>query len=208
MDLHRDIKKATMAKIARYSPSLKSRSMNYMESILEDDICLLLDFDQTVETFVTQPVSFFYKDTRGYWRRYTPDLLIKRNSGVYEFAEIKPKYKALKPEFVIKHEVHKRVIAEQTGKDLLLLTEPELNPKRLVQLDQLAHFHDYDRNLEAEDVVIDYLGNRNRAKLSELAKVSTQFNAPDFYPMVMLAHQVLRCVSDEVVKMHSLAEVA
>lgn len=208
MALARQINKANIAKIARNSYSPKSRSMQYMESLNETDICLVLDFDPEIESYVTQPDSFINDTNEPGWRRVTPDLLIQYKNGESVFGECKPQVKTHSQTFHDQHARHKRIIEERTGRKLTLFTEPQLAPLRLTQLRQLKIYCNCEALSEVNEAVYAYLDTVGQAALGELEPTCQAFAAPDYYPMVMLAHQCIRCVSAEVITRSTLVEVA
>ena len=157
MALARQINKATIVKIARNSYSPKSSSMQYMESILESDVCLTLDFDPKVESYVTQPDSFININNEPGWKRYTPDGLIKFTDGSHAFFETKPEFKTWSDDFKKKHELHKRIVKEQTGHELILFTEKQLSPGKLIQYSQLVVYCKCESLSEVNEVVLDHL---------------------------------------------------
>lgn len=208
MALARQINKANIAKIARNSYSPKSSSMQYMESLNESDICLVLDFDPEIESYVTQPDSFINETNEPGWRRVTPDLLIQYKNGDSVFGECKPQVKTHSQTFQDQHARHKRIIKERTGRDLILFTEPELAPLRLTQLRQLKIYCNCEALSEVNEAVCGFLDTVGQAALGELEPICQAFAAPEYYPMVMLAHQCIRCVNAEVITRRSLVEVA
>jgi hypothetical protein len=60
------------------------------ESRLEAARALQLEFDSNVTSYRSQPLRIFTPDTH-----YVPDFLIKRNDGLYEFNEVKPRAKLI-----------------------------------------------------------------------------------------------------------------
>lgn len=83
-------------KFNRFFNAFKSKSVQRPDSYLE--VCALreLEFDDTVETYQAQPASFVY-ELEGKITRYTPDFLIKKKDGSYEFRELKVAHRFLDP---------------------------------------------------------------------------------------------------------------
>lgn len=206
MALARQINKATIVKIARNSFSLKSNSMQYMESMTESDVCLLLDFDPDVESYCTQPDSFHNDTNEPGWRRYTPDVLVKYKDGSFVFIEIKPHSKTQSEQFLTKHALHKRIIQERTGHKLKLFTEPQVPKHKLTQCHQLKVFFHCELITNVNEAVYMFLAEVGSATLGEIETLCVKRGAPNNYPMVMLAHQLLRCVDVEVITRGSRVE--
>lgn len=58
--------------------------------MLEQDALLVMEFDDDIAGYKTQPLSIQYKDALGNICRYTPDYLFKRKSdGGFGFKEVK-----------------------------------------------------------------------------------------------------------------------
>lgn len=208
MGLSRQINKATRAKIARNSYSIKTGSMQFIESMTENDVCLSMDFNPEVKAYSTQPDSFHNETNRGGWRRYTPDVLIEYENN-YDFAEVKPEDLTQSDSFKQKYALHQKVVREHSGQELKLLTEPQVHPRTLTQWRQLKAYYRFDALPEVNQEVLQFLSNNsNTARLSDIDKICQKHNAPDFYPMVMLAHQVIRCVHPEVITRETLVEIA
>ncbi len=208
MSLNRQINKATTMKIARNDYCITTRSMQYMESMLESDVCLMLDFDKTVTAFTTQPESLLNPSMEGNWRQYTPDLLIEYGSD-YKRGETKPEARTHSDKFKQKHALHKSIVREQTGTELELFTEPDVHPQRLIQLRQLKAFHRFEAIPTLNQQIIQFIESRGGvAKLEELESICEQHKAWVSYPMVMLAHQVIRSVAPHVITRSTVVEVA
>jgi hypothetical protein len=207
MALARQINKATIVKIARNNYSPKSSSMQFMESMTESDVCLLLDFDPAVESYCTQPDSFHNETKEPGWRRYTPDLLVKYKDGSFDFQEVKPESKTQSEQFHFKHALHQRIIQEQTGHTLKLVIEPQVPQHRLTQCRQLKGYYHCELMPCVNDAVCTYIAGIGYAELSAVEALCVKCGAPNNYPMVMLAHQLLRCVEAEIITRRSLVEV-
>lgn len=69
--------------------SLKNSNTQWCESLLERDYLLSLEFDESVERYLSQPSSFLYIDKNGQDKRYTPDTLV-RTTKEDLLKEVKP----------------------------------------------------------------------------------------------------------------------
>jgi hypothetical protein len=65
------------SKPIRHFYSIKNQARFWCESLLERDALLVMEFDDTVEAYKAQPVSFTYSTVSGKIARYTPDQLVK-----------------------------------------------------------------------------------------------------------------------------------
>ncbi|MFD3301447.1 TnsA endonuclease N-terminal domain-containing protein [Aquipseudomonas alcaligenes] len=82
--------KGVWSKPIRHFYSVKNLARFWCESLLERDALLALEFDEAVESYKAQPVSFAYTAINGKPARYTPDQLVKfKDDRGYQFREIK-----------------------------------------------------------------------------------------------------------------------
>lgn len=72
--------------------SIKMNAMLWFESLLEEAMMYLLDFDPDVQRFKEQPCHIRYRH-EGKVHRYTPDLLVERSDEI-QIIEVKPRNKA------------------------------------------------------------------------------------------------------------------
>ncbi|WP_411992066.1 TnsA endonuclease N-terminal domain-containing protein [Agarivorans sp. DSG3-1] len=211
MSLSRQINKATTAKIARNSFSIKTGSMQYTESLNETDVCLALEFNPAVKAYTTQPDSFINTSGRGGWRRYTPDVLAEfysDDNDDFRFLEIKPEVLTHSESFKQKFALHQRIVKEHSGLELELIVEPAVHPHTLTQWRQLKAYYRYETCKVFNQHVCQFISENGKAiTLRELELFCQIEDVPDFYPLVMLAHQVLHCVHPEVITRETLIEV-
>lgn len=73
--------------------SVKMNTMLWFESLLEEALMYLLDFDPSVKRFKEQPCRIRYI-LNGKIRRYTPDILVER-ADEKQIIEVKPKKKVV-----------------------------------------------------------------------------------------------------------------
>ena len=136
-----------LARTSRVRPSIKyySRkavSLNYCESILEMDGCLRLEFDDSVQRFLTQPFSLkLIINNR--LVRYTPDILIEFVDGSYALVEVKPSKKIKEKKLASKLETIRNFCLNELGIPFHILTEKEIHQgKYIANLQQLYPFKD------------------------------------------------------------------
>lgn len=105
--------------------SLKCARTLELESGLEYDRAIMLEFDPTVIIFQEQPFTLEYADDCGEIRIAYPDLLVFRDDGSSVIEEIKPSSKAANPEIKRKFELEKNAL-EQHGYGFAIVTELEI----------------------------------------------------------------------------------
>lgn len=103
----------------------KNDSTRFCDSELEVARLLLLEFEDDVIAYNTQPASFTYL-VNGKNRRYTPDLIIShKHKGVY-FEEIKPKDKLGSQKNIEKFDILSKAFAAISDNGLKLVTEEQI----------------------------------------------------------------------------------
>jgi len=88
--LQREFPSSSRVRPIIWFPSLKNAQSMYCDSKLERDYLIHLEFDESVERYVTQPLSIAYLSERDKPTRYTPDLLIKYVDSNRIYGEVKP----------------------------------------------------------------------------------------------------------------------
>jgi hypothetical protein len=87
---------------SRYFPSKLNNKTMRAESMFEINGMYFLEFDDSVAQYQSQPSSFVYEDD-GKEKRYTPDFLIVKHTGEYQFIELKPYKFTQNNSFLHKH---------------------------------------------------------------------------------------------------------
>jgi hypothetical protein len=110
----------------------------HAESMLEHDFFCILDFDQRVEKYKEQAVVVPWKDSKGRFRRYTPDVLVKFRSSEHheDQAHVLSTIFEIKPYPVVKHNWAKlaekirgiKKTLDGTGVEFKLVTERQIKP--------------------------------------------------------------------------------
>lgn len=112
------------------------------ESLLERDYMILLEFDETVESFEEQPVKIPFK--KGI-KPYVPDILIHYKSGrrLPLLAEVKTKadLERNRDKYTPKFEVA-RIFAREKGWEFGVVTEDQIRVPRLKTLKFLRAYYD------------------------------------------------------------------
>lgn len=207
MNLNRTINKANTHRIAANSYSFKNRCTLPKESLHEKNIGCSLEFNKDINRYTTQPLTFMNSAGEPGWRQYTPDLLIEYHDGTLEFGEIKLFSMTQKESFQSKFELHKRVVKERTGKDLVIFSEENLSLEQIVQYKQLKPFLDIQRVPEVDAQVIDLLKNK-RLTLREIQALVVELGVLPQYAMALIAQDLLKTVDLTIVKRDSLVELS
>lgn len=112
-----------------------------------------------------------------------------------------------KESFQSKFELHKRVVKERTGKDLVIFSEENLSLEQIVQYKQLKPFLDIQRVPEVDAQVIDLLKNK-RLTLREIQALVVELGVLPQYAMALIAQDLLKTVDLTIVKRDSLVELS
>ena len=124
--LTRKIKKSHISVTGYFSSYKNKRQINF-ESKLEHDFYLLLEFDETVKSYIEQPfkVYYIYQDKK---RRYTPDTLVNYIDGIQKVFEVKPLFKIQNDvELQEKIELQKQKIKEEKNLELCIFTDANID---------------------------------------------------------------------------------
>jgi hypothetical protein len=105
--------------------SIKNNATRFCDSELEVARLLLLEFDDDIISYNTQPSSFFYT-AYGKQKRYSPDSIIQhRLKGVY-FEEVKPRNKLDKEVNIEKFKLLSQFFMNICNNELSLVSEKEI----------------------------------------------------------------------------------
>ncbi len=132
-----------------YIPSSKGPRIQRAESMLEQEFLTLLDYDSRVEGFQSQPFTIRWKDSKGRWRDYTPDVVVTYTTAamaadrslkttVVELklrAELKVKWEELRPK--LRAGVS---WAKLYGCRFSIVTDKEVRTPYLVNVQHLTHY--------------------------------------------------------------------
>lgn len=132
-----------------YIPSSKGPRVQQAESLLEQEYLTLLDFDNRVRGFQSQPFSIRWKHPNGRWREYTPDVIVSYTGAAMAaqpwlrttVVEVKPrevlaaKWDEMKPRF-------KAAIAwaRLYGCRFQIITDKEIRTPYLQNVQHLTHY--------------------------------------------------------------------
>lgn len=135
----------------------RGRSVAF-ESALERDFILMMDWDRDVLRISEQPFKVPYTDGRGRKREYTPDFLVRYDTGewgLYEVkyrADIRENWRLLKPKFkgALRH-------AKENGMRFSIMTEIEIRTPYLQNINFLRRYRYLERDPDIEEHLINTL---------------------------------------------------
>jgi len=101
---------------------------------------LMLEFDDGVERYQTQPISLLYLSANDRQARYTPDFLV-RSAGGFHFEEVKPEVYTNCTKFRGLHQLHRMHIQQRCESTLHLVTDRDIRVGHTIpNLHLLYHF--------------------------------------------------------------------
>ncbi len=122
----RKIKKSYISSTG-YFKSYKNNKQIAFESILERDFYMMLEYDNDVDSYSEQPFRLYY-ELFGKRTRYTPDTLVKYNSGSEKIFEVKYQKDILADiDLQAKLKILKDVIPEQKSLPFEVFTDEHIN---------------------------------------------------------------------------------
>lgn len=142
-----------------FSSAKNGKSLGY-ESLLERDLMILLEFDNTVQGFEEQPAKISYKVDGKAKKQYVPDILIRYQSfaGVTErtvLGEIKhtDDLKKNKAKYAPKFEAAK-IFATEQGWEWQIFTEKDIRTPFLENLKFLREYRSAEPDISLQNEVI------------------------------------------------------
>lgn len=164
----RKIPKNYLSVTGVFSSVKNGRSLGY-ESLLERDLMILLEFDDTVERFEEQPVKVPVVVNGKKVKPYTPDILIHyyplSSSGIPRpvLAEVKDTsdLKKNKIKYAPKFEAAS-LYAEELGWDWRKFTEKDIRTDYLENLKFLREYHSAEPDVTLLNQILSYLKSARR----------------------------------------------
>lgn len=158
--------------------------------MLERDALLLMEFDDDIEAYKTQPISIQYKDAQGHIRRYTPDYLFKRKShGVFGFKEVKMAAfvnEALDAKIAL---INRR-LKKSYGSELEVITDREIRVGCRVA--NLKVLYSYRRcHIDPSNVGAVLRNLPNNFMYGDLIDCTRKLKLKDTMPLTLLAHGIM-----------------
>jgi hypothetical protein len=184
----------------------KVKCMNYLESKLEMDTFLAMEFDPKVEAYLTQPASF-YIVVDGKKVRHTPDGLLIFDGGEMAFVQVKPAQTAYSPEYQRKFKQYQRFFSTQLGFPYILFTEQDLGEsKAVVNLQQLFHFLDVKVSSIAKNRILKNMPPQ--FSVFDLEQTCKDHGRDDFFAWALIAHGHIAYDNSKLLTRSSLVSVA
>lgn len=151
----RKIKKSSVKNIVRF-PSSKNDRTILLESILESEFALLLEYDSKIETYFEQPETFLLKDENGKTHKYTPDFLLVLTNGQNKYIEVKPESVVNSGKYSKVFDLFKQRALE-IGSSFEIITETTIKKEPLLQ--NLKYFYKYRKNKSINITYLDELAS-------------------------------------------------
>lgn len=138
--------------------SAKNGCHIWCESFLERNYALMLEYDESVRQYASQPESFSV-----FGRRYSPDFLVEYVSGYAEYVEVKHT-RYMDDEFFDRQQLRKQVIHQVTQLELLLVSELDIDPVEIENYDLLMGY----KALDVSHILSEITKISKKVKLSRL----------------------------------------
>lgn len=202
-----------LEKTSRVKPTIsffsrKNSSMMFCESYLEVNALLKFEFDETVESYLTQPGSTQYL-LDGVLRRYTPDVLVKYIFGDFVFWEIKPYKKTLSEKFLNKFEQLTSHFKDELNQPLRLMTSNEIKKgKSAANLSQLYPFLDWYQDELINQRVTSEVAVKLKITVQDLEMLVADYGQSPEYAWSMLAHKHFKFDETRLLIRTSTLEIA
>lgn len=202
-----------LEKTSRVKPTIAfysylNSAMMFCESKLEMDGLMKLEFDETVESYVTQPASYAYR-FNGRLTRYTPDVLVKYKDGRYVFVEIKPFAKTQSERFIAKFNRLTLMFNDVIGHPFELWTCRDIRKaKRIPNLEQLYVFLNESLDDDINLLVLKDLNKVPNICVSRVEDVVAEYGQSPHYAWSMIAHQLFTFSNTKLLTRHSTLEIA
>jgi hypothetical protein len=150
-------------------PSLKTRQSQFCDSLLERDYLLTLEYDDTIESYVTQPISFSYTNRYNRRTRYTPDCYVKPYVDSPSYIEVKTASQARKPSIAEKIEWLNDILLAEEEAPLKLVTSDEIRPNKLIKnMNMLYQYRPIACKEQLAEDVRPFIESKSTFTMSEL----------------------------------------
>ena len=202
-----------LEKTSRVKPTIAfysylNAAMMFCESKLEMDALMKLEFDESVESYVTQPASYAYQ-FNGRLTRYTPDILVKYKDGRYVFVEVKPFARTQSERFIAKFNRLTLMFNDVIGHPFELWTCRDIRKaKRIPNLEQLYVF--LNENLD-DDINLLVLKDLNKAPticVSDVEDKVAEYGQSPHYAWTMVAYKFFTFNNTKQLTRRSTLEIA
>lgn len=170
----RNLRKPSPNKNVYKFASTKVSSVIMCESSLEFDACFHHEYNDSIESFGSQPEGFKY-EFMGKSLPYTPDALILYTNKAQKYHEYKPYSKIASPLFRAKFAA-KRDASLKMGIDLVLITDRQIRVDPI--LSNLKLLHRYSGVYGISSIQNDLLSFIRTSGAIKLNDVSSQIGIP------------------------------
>ena len=163
----RKIKKSYLS-CTGYFASYKNHSQIAFESVLERDLCMLLEFDSDVMSYEEQPMQIYYpyQDKN---RRYTPDILVSYKDGTKKLIEVKYTSEfSKKPELIEKFDILKSFFHKNYDLSFEIFTEKQINVQYLENLKFLYKFAFIPANAQYISIINGIIQQQDEISIKEI----------------------------------------
>lgn len=172
----RKLKRSAVKNIVRFPPVKANGGKTILvESLLESQYCLHLEFNTLVKTYFPQPKTFSVL-CAGFERTYTPDFEVHYVDGRKSYIEVKPKEVSEQEDYQLLFDSF-RAALEGTGYEFEVVTESEIQEEpKLANYQQLYRYRKRPlldmRNLHrcaikvSQDISLGHLINRLKGSAS------------------------------------------
>lgn len=170
----RNLRKPSPNKNVYKFASTKVSSVIMCESSLEFDACFHHEYNDSIESFGSQPEGFKY-EFNGKLLPYTPDSLILYKNGVEEYHEYKPYSKISSPLFREQF-IAKRAASLELGRQLILVTDRQIRVNPI--LNNLKLLHRYSGVYGISSIQNELLSFIHKSGVIKLNDISSQIGLP------------------------------
>jgi len=173
----RKIPKNYLKVTGKFSSAKNGKSLGH-EELLERDLMILLEYDDTVESFEEQPVKIPYSVNGKNRKPFVPDILIHYIAStpgevrrtILGEVKLSDDLKTNKDKYAPKFAAAK-LYADERGWEWQLFTEKEIRNDHLENLKFLRQYHIDQSSDELKQEVIDFLKNaRGAVTVEDLLK--------------------------------------
>ena len=170
----RNLRKPSPNKNVFKFASTKVSSVIMCESTLEFDVCFHHEYDDSIESFGSQPEGFKY-EFNGKTLPYTPDALISYTNKTQKYHEYKPYSKIASPLFRSQFAA-KRAASLKIGIDLVLVTDRQIRVNPI--LNNLKLLHRYSGVYGISSIQKELLSFIHKSGAIKLNDISHQIGLP------------------------------
>lgn len=168
----RNLRKASPVKNLYKFASAKVCDTIVCEGSIEFDACFHHEFNNSVESFSSQPQGFYY-EFDGKDCPYTPDTLIRYVDGRLVFHEYKPSRKTSDPIFRARFAA-KQAASRSLGVELILVTDKQVRVNPVLNNLKLLHRYSGPHEVNSRQrTLLRWLQDSGPVRLNQIAEEHT-----------------------------------